>query len=334
MKTRKLRDIEVSAIGMGCMGFTHGYGAAPSEGESIRLMRKAFDLGCTLYDTAEVYSSYANEELVGKALKPIRDKVALSSKVYPAFLPGQEIPEGKLSRRGIRAALEGSLRRLQTDRLDLYYVHRIPDGTDMEALAEIFAELAKEGKILAWGLSEATAEQIRKAHAAFPLSAVQSEYSMMERKWEREVIPLCGELRIGFVAYSPVAGGFLSGKYGSDAVYEGDDVRRVISRYAKENVEANAPLLGLLKKYAGEKNATPAQIALAWILRKGGFIVPIPGMRSDGRIAENLGAAGVELGDEEFAALESELGKIKIHGDRRDEDIAKLGTIGGNAGGK
>ena len=221
MKTRKLRDIEVSAIGMGCMGFTHGYGAAPSEGESIRLMRKAFDLGCTLYDTAEVYSSYANEELVGKALKPIRDKVALSSKVHPAFLPGQEIPEGKLSRRGIRAALEGSLRRLQTDRLDLYYVHRIPAGTDMEALAEIFAELAKEGKILAWGLSEATAEQIRKAHAAFPLSAVQSEYSMMERKWEREVIPLCGELRIGFVAYSPVAGGFLSGKYGSDAVYAG-----------------------------------------------------------------------------------------------------------------
>lgn len=157
---------------------------------------------------------------------------------------------------------------------------------------------------------------------------------MMERKWEREVIPLCGELRIGFVAYSPVAGGFLSGKYGSDAVYEGDDVRRVISRYAKENVEANAPLLGLLKKYAGEKGATPAQIALAWILRKGGFIVPIPGMRSDGRIAENLGAAEVELGDEEFAALESELGKIKIHGDRRDEDIAKLGTIGGSSDGE
>lgn len=162
MKTRKLRDIEVSAIGMGCMGFTHGYGAAPSEGESIRLMRKAFDLGCTLYDTAEVYSAYANEELVGKALKPIRDKVALSSKVHPAFLPGQEIPDGKLSRRGIRAALEGSLRRLQTDRLDLYYVHRIPAGTDMEALAEIFAELAKEGKILAWGLSEATASRYAK----------------------------------------------------------------------------------------------------------------------------------------------------------------------------
>lgn len=253
MKTRKLRDIEVSAIGMGCMGFTHGYGAAPSEGESIRLMRKAFDLGCTLYDTAEVYSAYANEELVGKALKPIRDKVALSSKVHPAFLPGQEIPEGKLSRRGIRAALEG-LAAPPANR-PARPVLRAPHsaGTDMEALAEIFAELAKEGKILAWGLSEATAEQIRKAHAAFPLSAVQSEYSMMERKWEREVIPLCGELRIGFVAYSPVAGGFLSGKYGSDAVYEGDDVRRVISRYAKENVEANAPLLGLLKKYARRK---------------------------------------------------------------------------------
>ena len=333
MHTRKLRDIEVSAIGMGCMGFTHGYGAAPSEGESIRLMRKAFDSGCTFYDTAEAYSAYANEELVGRALKPIRDKVALSGKLWPAFLPGQEIPEGKLSRRGIRAALEGSLRRLQTDRLDLYYVHRIPAGTDMEELAGTFGELAKEGKILAWGLSEATAGQIRRAHAVFPLSAVQSEYSIMERKWEREVIPLCGELRIGFVAYSPMAGGFLSGKYGSDAVYEGDDVRRVITRYAKENVEANAPLVGLLKKYAAQKGATPAQIALAWILRKGGFIVPIPGMRSVGRIAENLGAADVELSDGEFFSLESELGGIEIRGDRRDEDIARLGTIARPDGG-
>ena len=296
MHTRKLRDIEVSAIGMGCMGFTHGYGAAPSEGESIRLMRKAFDSGCTFYDTAEAYSAYANEELVGRALKPIRDKVA-------------------------------------TDRLDLYYVHRIPAGTDMEELAGTFGELAKEGKILAWGLSEATAGQIRRAHAVFPLSAVQSEYSIMERKWEREVIPLCGELRIGFVAYSPMAGGFLSGKYGSDAVYEGDDVRRVITRYAKENVEANAPLVGLLKKYAAQKGATPAQIALAWILRKGGFIVPIPGMRSDGRIAENLGASDVELSDGEFFSLESELGGIEIRGDRRDEDIARLGTIARPDGG-
>ena len=327
MQTRKLGTLEVSSIGMGCMGFTPGYGACPDEKESIRLIRKAFDLGCTFFDTAEIYSAYGNELLVGKALNPIRDKVVLSSKVHPAILPGQNFPEGKMSRRGIFSALDGSLRRLQTDHLDLYYVHRVPEATDVEELAHVFGELIQDGKILGWGVSEATVEQIRKANAVTPLTAVQSEYSMMARQWEKDVIPLCAELGIGFVAYSPMASGFLSGKYTVDTEYKGDDVRRVITRFSKKNVMANQPLLDLLFKYAAEKHATPAQISLAWLMHRGDFIVPIPGMRRDERIKENLGAADVILTDEEFARLETELDKIIIHGDRKDEDIAKLGTI-------
>ena len=236
MKKRKLRDLTVSAIGMGCMGFSHGYGACPPESESIRLMRSAYeDYGCTFFDTAEVYAAYENEILVGKALKPIRDKIILATKFMPEiFLPGQEIPEGKTSRRGLRSALENSLKRLQTDYIDLYYEHRVPANRDVAEVAEWMGELIKEGKIRAWGVSEATPEQIKRAHSVTPLTAVQSEYSIMERKYEAEVIPLCKELNIGFVAYSPMAGGFLSGKYTSQTKFEGDDVRRVITRFAKK----------------------------------------------------------------------------------------------------
>lgn len=328
MKTRKLRNLEVSAVGMGCMGFTHGYGACPTEEESIRLICKSFDLGCTFFDTAEIYSAYGNELLVGKALKPIRDKVVLSSKVHPAVLPGQDFPEGKMSRRGIRSALEGSLRRLQTDHLDLYYAHRVPQDIDVEELARVFGELIQEGKILGWGVSEATAEQIRKANAVTPLTAVQSEYSIMERKWEADVIPFCRENGIGFVAYSPMAGGFLSGKY-HHATFKGDDVRRVITRYTEENMQANRVLLELINRYAEAKHCTAAQISLAWVMHSE-HIVPIPGMRRDARILENLGAAEVTLTDAEYAAMNEALSHITIHGNRTDEDIAKLGTIEGS----
>ena len=329
MKTRKLRDLEVSAIGMGCMGFSHGYGACPPEAESIRLMRSAYeDYGCTFFDTAEVYAAYENEILVGKALKPIRDKIILATKFMPeVFLPGQEIPEGKTSRRGLRSALENSLKRLQTDYVDLYYEHRVPANRDVAEVAEWMGELIKEGKIRAWGVSEATPEQIKRAHAVTPLTAVQSEYSIMERKYEAEVIPLCGELNIGFVAFSPMAGGFLSGKYSSKDKFEGDDVRRAITRFYPENMDANQALLDLLKKFAAEKNSTPAQISLAYLMCKNDFVVPIPGMRRDERLKENFGAADVELSKDELAELETALAKIKIHGDRKDSDIQKLGTI-------
>ena len=329
MKTRKLRDLTVSAVGMGCMGFSHGYGACPPESESIRLIRSAYeDYGCTFFDTAEVYAAYENETLVGKALKLIRDKIVLCTKFMPeVFLPGQEIPEGKTSRRGLRNAVENSLKRLQTDYIDLYYEHRVPVNRDVAEVAEWMGELIKEGKILSWGVSEATPDQIKRANAVTPLTAVQSEYSIMERKYERDVIPLCKELNIGFVAYSPMAGGFLSGKYSSKDEFKGDDVRRVITRFAKENMDANQALLDLIKQFAAEKNSTPAQISLAWMLCKNDFVVPIPGMRRDERLKENFGAADVVLDKDELAALEEALSKVKIYGDRKDSDIHKLGTI-------
>ena len=325
MKTRKLGQIKVSAIGMGCMGFSHGYGAIPTESESIRLIRKAYDLGCTLFDTAEAYGPFTNEVLVGKAVKPFRDKIVLTTKFFPVLLGNQT--ENKLTRQGMRKALEDSLKRLDTDYIDIYYEHRVPQDSKVEEVAYWMGELIREGKIRGWGQSQSTVEQIRKAHAVTPLSAIQSEYSIMERMFEKDVIPTCEELGIGFVAFSPLASGFLSGKYTKDTEYKGDDVRRVITRFSKENVVANQPLLDLLHGYADKYHATPAQISLAWMLHKKSFIVPIPGMRRDKRIVENLGAADVVLSGEEFDSIERELAKIEIHGNRTDKDIAKLGSV-------
>ena len=330
MKTRKLRDIEVSAIGMGCMGFTHAYGKAPEEKEAIRLVHRAFELGCTFFDTAEMYSFFKNEEFVGKALKELpRDKVVISDKFWPQPLPGQAMPEGKLSEAGIRKSIEGSLKRLQTDYIDIYTEHQMEDGSE-EQVAYVMGLLIKEGKIRGWGQSSPSAVQIRKANAVTPLTAIQSEYSMMERKWEKDVLPLCRELGIGFVAFSPMGNGFLSGKYRPTDQFKGDDVRRVITRFSPENMEANQPLLDLVHRYADRKGCTAAQISLAWVLKGGDFIVPIPGMRSESRITENLGAADIELTDEEYAALTTVLDKIEIHGDRDGKDIAKLGTVPDN----
>lgn len=327
MKYRKLRDIEVSAVGMGCMGFSHGYGAIPPEEDSIRLIHKAYDLGCTLFDTAEAYGPYVNEELVGKAVKQFRDKIILTTKFVPVFQPGQEIPEGKLSKKGITNALNASLKRLQTDYIDIYYEHRVPLDSNVEEVAGWMGEFIKEGKIRAWGQSQSTEEQIRKAHAVTPLTAIQSEYSMMERMFERDVIPACQELNIGFVAFSPMASGFLSGKYNKNTEYKGDDVRRVITRFNPENVEKNQPLLDLLYAVSEKKGVTPAQLSLAWMLHKYPHIVPIPGMRKDDRVIENLGAADVVLSDAEFNKIETELNNITIYGNRTDKDIAKLGTV-------
>lgn len=289
MKSRNLRDLKVSAIGMGCMGFTHAYGDGPSEEEGIRMVHKAFELGCNFFDTAEMYSYFKNEEFVGRALKELpRDKVIISDKFWPTPLPGQDMPEGKLSEAGIRKDLEGSLRRLQTDYIDLYTEHQMDEGTE-EQVAEVMGKLIKEGKIRAWGQSSPTAEQIKKANAVTPITAIQSEYSMMERKWEKDVIPLCKELGIGFVAFAPMGNGFLSGKYSSRDTF-----------------------------------------ALAWVLAGEDFIVPIPGMRKEERIIENLGAADVPLTAEEYATLNKTLGKLTIHGTRDGRDIKKMGTIPDN----
>lgn len=327
MKTRRLRDLTVSAIGMGCMGFTHAYGDRPSEEDGIHAVHKAFELGCNFFDTAEMYSYFKNEEFVGKALKELpRDKVIISDKFWPTPLPGQDMPEGKLSEAGIRKDIEGSLRRLQTDYIDLYTEHQMEEGSE-EQVAEVMGKLIKEGKIRAWGQASPTLEQLKKANAVTPIAAVQSEYSMMERKWEKDVLPYCREQGIGFVAFSPIANGFLSGKFSAKDTFAKNDLRTVITRFNKENMEANEPLLELVRKFAAEKNCTPAQIGLAWVLAYGDFVVPIPGMRKEERIIENLGAADADLTAEEYAALNEELAKIKIHGTRDNKDVAKLGTV-------
>ena len=316
MKTRKLRSIEVSEIGYGCMGFSHGYGALPPKEDAIRLIRIAYEMGCTHFDTAEGYGSGANEELVGEALAPIRHKISIATKLH---LYNSENLEQQIENR-----LDASLKRLRTDYVDLYYQHRNEAGVPPEEVAGIMGKLIQKGKIRGWGQSMTTEEEIRRANAVTPLSAVQSEYSMMERMFEQDVIPTCGELGIGFVAFSPMASGFLSGKYGKRDVYTGDDVRRVITRFAPENVEANQPLLEMLHSIAAAKGATPAQISLVWMLHKYPFVVPIPGMRKEERLKENLSAAKITLTDSEFQEIEVALSRIVIHGNRTDEDIAKL----------
>ena len=327
MKKRLLKDIEVSAIGLGCMGFTHAYGEGPSEEESIRLVHKAFELGCNFFDTSEMYSYLKNEEFVGKAIKGLpRDEIVISDKFWPYDLPNLVVEEGKLSEPGIRKCLEGSLKRLGTSYIDIYTFHLIVDE-EIENVAVVMGKLIKEGKIRGWGLSSPTAEQIRRAHAITPLTAIQSEYSMMERKWEAEVIPLCKELGIGFVAFSPIGNGFLSGKYSSSDTFGDKDLRSVITRFSKENMEANQPVLDVIKKIADKKGCTPAQIALAWIMHTYEGVVPIPGMRKEERIVENLGAVHVSLSDEEYFQLKTELDKITIYGTRDSKDIAKLSTV-------
>ena len=331
MEKRKFGNIEVSAIGLGCMGFTHAYGECPNEDESIRLVHFAYENGCNLFDTAEMYSCLKNEEFVGKALKDLpRDKIVISDKFWPTPLKGQEDIKEKLSEEGIRKCLESSLKRLQTNYIDIYILHAM-DEQHLEEVARVMGLLIKEGKIRCWGLSSPTVEQLKKAHKITPVSVIQSEYSMMERKWEKEIIPLCKELGIGFEAFSPMGNGFLSGKYSSKDNFDKNDLRTVITRFKKENLDANQPLLDLISKYAKEKNCTNAQIALAWVLKGGDFIVPIPGMRKEERIKENLGAVNIKLSDEEYANLNKELDKIKIYGDRDSRDIAKLATVPDNA---
>lgn len=317
MKKRFLRNLEVSAIGYGCMGLSHGYGAVPERSESIQLIRQAYDMGCTFFDTAEAYGAGDNERLVGEAVKLFRSRIVLATKLHLNKRDGDTAAV-------IRNHLEASLKRLGTDYVDLYYQHRIEDNDRVEEVAGVMGELIKEGKIRGWGQSQSTEDQIRRANAVTPLTAIQSEFSMMERMFEKDVIPACEELGIGFVPFSPLASGFLSGKYTKNQTYTGDDVRRVITRFAPENVERNQPLLDLLYDMAWKQKVNLAQVSLAWMLYKKEFIVPIPGMRKIERMEENFGAADVELTQEEYERLEIELAKIPVYGNRTDADIAKL----------
>lgn len=318
MKKRSLGKIEVSSIGMGCMGFSHGYGEIPSEDYSIAAIKEAYEYGCTFFDTAEVYSPNLegighNERIVGKALKDVRSDVVIATKL---FLYTDEVKTKGLYKT-ISDHLEGSLERLDTDYVDLYYLHHLNPDIPVEDVAEVMGRLITEGKILGWGLSNVDKDDIARAHKVTPVSAVQNLYSMLERGCEETVIPYCLENNIGFVPFSPIASGFLSGKVTVNTEFaKKDDVRNVVPQLTKENIIANQPILDVLAEFSERKKATNAQLSLAWMLKKYPNVVPIPGSKNKGRIIENLKADEVELSNEEFKELEEALAKCTVYGHR------------------
>lgn len=318
MNKRKLGQIEVSPIGMGCMGFSHGYGKTPSEEYSIAAIRKAYDFGCTFFDTAEAYGTeqfYAghNEQLVGKALEPFRKETVIATKFHLGEIGKTQ---GIALYSEIRRHLEASMDKLRTDYIDLYYLHRISEAVGLEDIAVVMGQLIREGLIRGWGVSQVSAEQIQAAHDVTPLSAVQNIYSMVERYCEAEIFPLCIEKSIGVVPFSPIASGFLSGKVTVHEQFGYDDVRKFVPQLSEENIAANRPILDILHRFAEEKNATNAQVSLAWMLHKYPNVVPIPGSKNQERILENLGAWNVELSDDEFQQLQSALDACEVHGHR------------------
>ncbi|TWE08660.1 aryl-alcohol dehydrogenase-like predicted oxidoreductase [Neobacillus bataviensis] len=322
MQKRKLgkSGLEVSAVGLGCMGMSHGYGTASDKKEMISMIHEAIDRGVTFFDTAEVYGPYVNEELVGEALAPFKEKVVIATKFGIQIVDGKQVLDSKPER--IRKSVEGSLRRLKIDTIDLYYQHRVDPNVPIEEVAGVVQELIKEGKVKHWGLSEAGVKTIRRAHSVHPLTAIQSEYSMMWRSPEEELLPTLEELGIGFVPFSPLGKGFLTGKIDKNATFDSSDFRSIVPRFKPENIEANQVLVELIKEIAAGKDATPAQIALAWVLAQKPWIVPIPGTRKLKRLEENLGAAEVELTPGELSDLNNVLSKIEISGDRFPADYA------------
>lgn len=318
MKKRFLGSIEVSEIGMGCMGFSHGYGKVPEEDYAIEAIQKAHDYGCTLFDTAEGYGKETfylghNEELVGKAIEPFRKDVVLATKLH---ISTAESETDKALYDVIRGHLENSMKRMKTDYIDLYYLHRINEVIPVEEVAEVMGKLIREGFIRGWGLSQVSAETLQKAHKVTQVSAVQNLYSMVERDCEKEIFPYCMEQKIGVVPFSPIASGLLSGKVTTETKFEGDDVRKFVPQLSKENIVSNQPILDVLAEFSEKKNATYAQISLAWMLHKYPNVVPIPGSKNQERILENLGASEVELTAEEFAALEKALENCTVYGHR------------------
>ena len=321
MNTRILgADLEVSAIGLGCMGFSHAYGAPTPRGEAVRTIRAAFDLGYTLFDTAETYGTAAdpheNEKLVGEALKGVRDRVQIVTKFGIRFDETSTAANKPLipdSRPGtIRSSVEGSLRRLGTDHIDLYFQHRMDPKVEPETVAQVMADLIREGKITHWGISEASEDYLRRAHAVCPVTAVQNRYSMMARQHEA-LFPALEELHIGFVAFSPMANGLLTGAYGKNDTFDPRlDYRSAMPQFTAEAADQNRALLALLRDLAERKGATPAQISLSWMLCKKPYIVPIPGSRKAERMRENAGAAEVALSPAEVAALDKALDAIPM----------------------
>jgi aryl-alcohol dehydrogenase-like predicted oxidoreductase len=326
MQKRTLGNLEVSALGLGCMGMTHAYGQAPDKQAMIQLLRTAVERGVTFFDTAEVYGPYNNEELVGEALAPLRGQVVIATKFGFAPDPSGGPRWSGLDSRPehIRAVAEASLKRLRTDTIDLFYQHRVDPNVPIEDVAGTVSELIKEGKVKHFGLSEAGPDTIRRAHAVQPVTALQSEYSLWTREPEAEILPLLEELGIGFVPFSPLGRGFLTGKMDEHTQFDSNDFRNSLPRFTPEAMKANQALVDLLGQVAQQKGATPAQVALAWLLAQKPWIVPIPGTTKLNRLDENLGAAALQLTPEDLAGIARAAAGIAVQGARYPENLARM----------
>ncbi|HEX4264947.1 MAG TPA: aldo/keto reductase [Verrucomicrobiae bacterium] len=325
MQKRKLgkNGLEVSAIGLGCMSMSFGYGLAADKNEMISLIRKAVELGVNFFDTAEVYGPFTNEELVGEALAPLRGQVIIATKFGFDCDSGKQGPVNSQPER-IRRVVDASLKRLRVETIDLLYQHRVDPNVPIEDVAATVKELIQQGKVKHFGLSEAGAQTIRRAHAVLPVTALQSEYSLWWREPEAEVLPALEELGIGFVPFSPLGKGFLTGAINENTKFSSDDFRNKVPRFSEENRKANQALVDVIKRFAEQKKATSAQIALAWLLAQKPWIVPIPGTTKLHRVEENIGADSVHLSPEDLRELESATSQVKIQGARYPEHLQKL----------
>jgi aryl-alcohol dehydrogenase-like predicted oxidoreductase len=326
MQTRRLgkSGLEVSAIGLGCMGMSFGYGPAKGRAEMIALLRGAVESGVTFFDTAQVYGPFTNEDLVGEALQPVRDRVAIATKFGFGY-DAEGKPQGLDSRpEHIRKTTDESLKRLRTDVIDLLYQHRVDPNVPIEDVAGTVKELVRQGKVRHFGLSEAGAKNIRRAHAIQPVTALQSEYSLWWREPEQAILPVLEELGIGFVPFSPLGKGFLTGKIDETTTFDATDFRNTVPRFSAENRKANQALVDLVAAVAARKDVTPAQVALAWVLAQKPWIVPIPGTTKPARLEENLGAADVELTSEELREIDAAASRIEGQGHRYSDAAQRM----------
>jgi aryl-alcohol dehydrogenase-like predicted oxidoreductase len=325
VQTRKLGNsgLEVSALGFGCMGISHGYGTPSARADGIAIIRKAVDDGVTFFDTAEVYGPFTNEDVVGEALQPVRDRVVIATK-FGFNIEGNKMAGLNSRPSHIREVVEASLKRLRTDRIDLLYQHRVDPDVPIEDVAGAVKDLIHHGKVKHFGLSEAGAQTIRRANAVQPVTALQSEYSLWFRELEQEVIPTLEELGIGLVPFSPLGKGFLTGTIDDKTTFVSTDFRNVVPRFTEENRKANFAFVEWLKGFAAKKHATPAQIALAWVLAQKPWFVPIPGTTKIHRLEENLGAAAVHLGAADMAEIDRAAAAIEVQGERYPEQMMKL----------
>ena len=328
MQKRNLGNsgLEVSALGLGCMGISFGLGPGLDKKDGVELIRAAYELGVTFFDTAEVYGPWVNEEVVGEAVEPFRDEVVIATKFgWNIDAEGvQQAPPLNSRPEHIKQVAEASLRRLRTDRIDLFYQHRVDPAVPIEEVAGAISELIDEGKVRHWGLSEAGVEVIRRAHSVQPVTALQNEYSLWWREPEQQILPTLEELGIGFVPFSPLGKGFLTGKIDENTTFAPNDFRNTVPRFSEENRKANQALVDRIAAFAKSKGATPAQIALAWVLAQKDWIVPIPGTTKLHRLEENLGAVDVELTQEDLRQLDQLTSQVQIQGDRYSEAAQKM----------